>query len=161
MNQKRVLILTLALVVSSCSTKFERTQFIEGTFFPNGTVQLEGRKAESLEQNYVITISQPIYFSELGNIKIHDFWGSERKGGYEKVKDQMSGVLFYEAAKTKKQTNLSEFYIPLVKLNQNGRFVYQKRTLSTIEWIKYHPIFSVAILTILVFITFNRDLRFK
>lgn len=144
---KIFLFLLLVLLLSGCSTKFKRTEFIEGTFYPNGTVQIEGRKAESLDQNYNLTISQPLYFTELGNIQIHDFWGSERKGGYEKIKDQMAGVLYYEAAKTKISGH-GEYFIPVVMLNQTGRFEYHKRTLSPTEWVKYHPFISLFILTI-------------
>lgn len=153
MRHKIFLFLSLSLLISSCSTKFKSTEFIEGTFYPNGTVQLEGRKAESLDQNFTLTVSQPLYFNELGNINIHDFWGRERRGGYEKIKDQMAGVLYYEAAKTKIQSGLGEYYIPVVMLNQNGRFEYHRRTLSPTEWIQYHPFMSLIILIILVVLT--------
>lgn len=144
-----LLCMLLSLFISSCNAKYKRIERIEGTYFPKGTVKLEGRKAESLDNKYILTISQPLYFNELGNVFIHDFWNSEKKGGYEKIKDQIAGVLYYEAAKTN-IPSLGEYYIPVVMLKQTGNFEYHKRTLNFAEWIQENTILTIFICTILL-----------
>lgn len=141
--------MALVFFICGCFTKFKRTKLVDGIFYPNGIVTLEGRSVKSIDKTYTLTISQPLDITELGKITIHDFWGSERKGGYEKIKDQMGGVLFYEAAKTKIQGS-GAYYIPVVMLNQNGRFEYHERSPNLIEWIQDHTLLTIFILLLIL-----------
>lgn len=137
------LIIILSLLNCSCKTKYKSTELIEGTFYPNGKVILEGMPINNLFKMYDITLTEPTRVIEIGEMKA-SFFIDVYKGNYLKnAGNKFVKIDFSEHG---------QFYVPVSMLNNTGRFEYHKRILGPIEWIQYHPvkIFSyIAILVIL------------
>jgi hypothetical protein len=149
MRHKIFFFLSLALLLSSCGANFERTVFIDGTFTPNGKVQVEGRPINSIKDNYNITLEGPIHINEIGVLRLN-FFRMETKKDYWRPRD---GFVYFEVGKSELSGN-GEYFIPTYYLKNYGNFVYQQRTLSPTEWIQYHPFMSAFILIILAVLTF-------
>ncbi len=135
-----LLVFSFALVgCKGACTKYERTQFVEGMYYPNGTVNLVGRPVKSVDRAFVITVSHPFRVSELGILT---------PGWYDEP--QLHGVRPpFEVGRAevyKKKT----YYIPLYQLNSTGRFEYYERSMSLKEWIRIHPIWTILISIILL-----------
>lgn len=125
---------------SSC-TKYHRTAFIEGMYYPNGTAQLEGYSTRRLSKRYSITISHPFRVSELGMLT-PAMWDEPWRGNYAPFQVGRSDIS--DAAR--------DYYIPVHMLNNTGRFEYTERTMTLKEWIRDHPIWAILISIILLIV---------
>lgn len=144
-KQERFLILiilsfTLVGCDDACS-KYKHSQFIEGMYYPNGTINLQVRPVKSIDRIFVITVSHPFRVSELGVIT--PGWFDEP--GSQGVRSQFD-VGRAEVFKKK------IYYISLYQLYNTGRFEYFERSISLKEWIRIHPIWTVFISVILLIV---------
>ena len=151
------IILLLLLLICGCTYKFERSVLIEGMYYPNGTVQLEGRPFESLDQLYSFTVTQPFRVTELG-LFTKPFFNMQEQRAYEY---NHGGSTSFHACKAEIPGS-GEYCIPTLMLKNTGRFEWHKRTLTFIEWIQDNPILSIfisIILLILVIIIAKHSLK--
>lgn len=156
---KNLCVVMLLIFTSSCSSDFERSQFVDAIYYPNGNVNLEGRTIEKIDNNYNLTISQPLHLNEIGTVYIHDFWNSQGgRRSYEKIENHGTGVISYVAAKAVIPNN-GEYYIPLTLLNQTGKIEFQNRNLSLSEWVQLNPYLTFFIIlgTLIIFIAWSNN----
>jgi hypothetical protein len=139
------ILLVFPLFFCGCSTKYKRIELIEGMYYPNGNVQLDGRRVESPNDNYNLSISQPFRVKELGNITL-SFFNLENRREYEKTG---GGFASFDVG-ISDIPGLGEYYIPVYMLNKTGRFEYHTRKLSFTEWTQDKPFLSIFLLIILV-----------
>jgi hypothetical protein len=140
---KLIFILSFLFCICGCSS-FERNEIVEGKYYPDGTVKLDCWKASN-NQVYTLTTSEPILINEIGvyTLKFTELYhASYMRGGFQGT---------FDAGKTEIQ-DIGECYIPIAMLNNSGKFKYHKRTLNIIEWIQFHPYFSIFNLLILLVI---------
>ena len=149
MKYRIFLFLSLTLLLSSCGSKYERTEFIDGTFTPNGSVQIEGRRINSIGDNYNLTINSPIHINEIGELRLNWFQMENRKD-YWRTSD---GFVYFEVGKS--DIGNGEYFIPTYYLKNYGTFDYQQRTLSFTEWIQFHPIWSILIVIAIIILVVN------
>jgi hypothetical protein len=145
---KSLFVVMLLIFISGCSSKFERKQFVDATFNPNGNVKLDGRKVDSIDNIYTLTITGPLKIDEIGTIHIPTL---------------MYGDLNYEAAKIV-NPNGADFYIPLTQLTQTGNIEYRNRTLGLKEWIQLNPyltffIFLSLIVIFIIWVNHKANIR--
>lgn len=123
----------------ACS-KYKCTQYVDGMYYPNGTVKLEGRPVGSPKKRFEITISHPFRVTEIGDLT--PGWYEEPWGNKQSTFEVAKAEVF----KTK------SYYISLYELYSTGRFEYSERSITLKEWIKKHPFWTIIISIILLII---------
>jgi hypothetical protein len=128
-------LLLMVSMLAGCD-KYEPRATIEGMYYPNGSVHLEGRRAGLLWPSTTqVTISRPIRVSELGVMTYG--WEVRQPGWTAEV-----GRLEFSDA---------DVFIVAERLTQTGRFEYREREPTLHDWIRNHHI-KVAMLTVLAVI---------
>ncbi len=127
-----VMLLFMLVGCSGCS-KYKRTELIEGMYYPNGVVKLEGRAVKSVDRVYEITISHPFRVSELGVLT---------PGWYEEP--WRNNHQPFDVGKAE-ISDAGVYYIPVYMLNSTGRFEYHQRSITIKEWIRDHPIMTALL----------------
>lgn len=132
-------LLFIVLLLPACD-KYEPRLPIEGMYYPNGQVQLEGRRVRFLlwPNTIHITVSQPTRVSELG---LMTYGGEVAQPGWQ------AEVAILELPGT-------SVYIVKDRFYQTGRFDYHVREPTASDWMRNHPfkttLFGLAGLSLLI-----------
>lgn len=142
-TRRGIILIFLIFFLCGCGATYNRTEMIEGTYYPNGEVILFVFLGESCIGSQ-IKVNQSINFHELGDYEKNFFCMEHNKSKYKVVK-----------AKLPHPRHTDFFYIPISELLSTGRFEYHVRSLTFGEWIEFHPFWSILIAIIFLIGIFN------
>ena len=130
-----MLLLPMIFMLSGCSDNYETRMTIEGVYYPNGPVEIYGRRVDFFGRisRTDADISQPTRVSEIGTMKYADF-------GPQHGRSTEVGRLEFPN---------SSVYVEVALLNQYGRFEYHERKPNLNDWIHQNPKMTVFLTLVL------------